>query len=232
MKNISVIILFFISSLISAQNINQFDANGERHGIWKKTFEGTNQVRYEGEFSHGKEIGLFKFYKYLKKKSVLSATKQFNEKDNIVDVKFLSSRAKVISEGKMNGKLYVGKWIYYHNKSNKVMTLETYNDVGELQGKRFVYYENGQIAEEANYVEGSQEGVSTWYSKNGVVTKVFVYENNELHGIAKYYDEEGIKLVEGPYKRDKKTGLWKYYTNGRLVKQKDFTYKPQYKKKQ
>ncbi len=232
MKYILIVILFFISSLISAQNINQFDAKGKRHGIWKKNFEGTNQVRYQGEFSHGKEIGLFKFYKYLKKKSVLTATKQFNEKDRIADVKFLSSRGKVISEGKMIGKLYVGKWVYYHNDSSKIMTLENYNDKGKLHGKRFVYYEDSQIAEEANYVNGSQEGISTWYSKDGVIVKVFIYENNELHGLAKYYDEEGVMLVEGVYKRGKKTGIWKYYNNGKLVKETDFTYKPKYKKKQ
>jgi len=232
MKHLSFIILFFTSSLISAQNINQFDANGKRHGVWKKNFEGTDKLRYQGEFFHGKEIGLFKFYKYIKKRSVLTATKQFNDKDDIADVKFLSSIGKMISEGKMNGKIYIGKWVYFHNNSTKIMTLETYNDEGELQGKRFVYYKNGQIAEEANYVNGSQEGVSTWYSKKGVVLKAFIYENNELHGIAKYYDEESILLVEGSYKRGKKTGIWKYYTNGKLVKQKDFTYKPKYKKKQ
>jgi len=232
MKHFTLIILFFISTLISGQSINQFDANGKRHGIWKKNFEDTNQVRYEGEFSHGKEIGLFKFYKYLKKKSVLTATKQFNENDNTADVKFLSSRGKMISEGKMNGKLHVGEWMYYHNNSNKIMTRETYDNEGKLQGKRIVYYENGQLAEEVNYEEGSIEGVSKWYSLKGVVLKEFVYKNNELHGIAKNYNGKGEILTEGSYKRGKKTGIWKYYEEGKLVKQKDFTYIPKYKKKQ
>ena len=232
MKHLITILLFFISTLISAQEINQLDANGTRNGIWKKTFKGTNQMRYEGEFKHGKEIGLFKFYKLIKKKSVLTATKLFKEDDNIAEVKFLSSRGKVISEGKMNGKLYVGEWAYYHNNSNIVMTLETYDNNGNLEGKRFVYYKDGQIAEEANYKKGSLEGIATWYSKKGVALKVFVYENNELHGISKYYNEEGTILAEGLYKRGKKTGIWKYYEHGKLVYQKDFTYIPKYKKKQ
>jgi antitoxin component YwqK of YwqJK toxin-antitoxin module len=232
MKHFTLIILFFISTSISVQNINQFDANGKRHGIWEKTFEGTNQLRYQGKFSHGKEIGLFKFYKLIKKESVLTATKQFNESNNTADVKFLSSRGKVISEGKMNGKLYVGKWMYYHNNSNKIMTLETYDNEGRLQGKRIVFYENGQLAEEVNYEEGSIEGVSKWYSLKGTVLKEFVYKNNELHGIAKNYNGKGEILTEGSYKRGKKTGVWKYYEEGKLVKQKDFTYIPKYKKKQ
>jgi len=232
MKYILLIILGFIPSLISAQDINQFDANGKRHGIWKKNFEKTDKIRYQGEFFHGKEIGLFKFYIYIKKRSVLTATKQFNEKDNSAEVKFFSSRGKVISEGKMNVKLYVGKWLYYHNNSEKIMTVENYNDNGVLHGKRFVYYKNGKLTEEANYIDGSIEGVSKWYSKEGVLLKAFIYENNELHGLAKYYAEDGVMLVQGSYKRGKKTGVWKYYNNGRLVKQKDFTYVSKYKKKQ
>lgn len=212
--------------------MNQFDANGKRHGIWKKTFEGTNQVRYQGEFYHGKEIGLFKFYKYIKKKSVLTATKQFNENHNIADVKFLSSRGKVISEGKMNGKIYIGKWIYYHNNSEKIMTVENYNDDGLLHEKRLVYFNNGKLTEETHYINGRKEGVSKWYSKKGAVLKSFIYVNNELHGISKYYDEDGVMLVQGHYKRGKKTGVWNYYNNGKLVKQKDFSYVPKYKKKQ
>ena len=221
-----------ISVLVSGQELNQLDPNGERHGTWEKNFEGTKQVRYEGKFDHGKEIGLFKFYKFIKKKSILTATKQFNSDDNTAYVTFLSSRGKVISEGKMNGKLYTGKWTYYHNNSAKIMTLENYDNDGKLQGKRLVYYKDGQMAEEANYISGSLEGTSTWFSKNGVVIKAFIYENNELHGNAEYYSGTGEILAEGSYKRGKKTGLWKYYTNGKLVKEKDFTYIPKYKKKQ
>jgi antitoxin component YwqK of YwqJK toxin-antitoxin module len=232
MKHLIVVILFFISTLSFAQDINRLDVDGARHGIWKKYFDDTKQLRYEGEFNHGKEIGLFKFYMLIRKKSILTATKQYNNEDNTADVTFFSSRGKVISEGKMNGKLYIGEWTYYHNNSTKIMTLETYTNEGKLQGKRFVYYENGKIAEEANYINGSLEGISTWYSKKGVVLKTFIYKNNELHGMSKYYDEEGVLLIEGAYKRGKKTGVWRYFEEGKLVKEKDFTYSPKYNKKQ
>ena len=61
---------------------------GERHGVWKKNFDNTDQPRYEGEFKHGKEIGRFKFYKLIDNKSVLSATKEFNANDDMANVKF------------------------------------------------------------------------------------------------------------------------------------------------
>jgi antitoxin component YwqK of YwqJK toxin-antitoxin module len=214
-----------------AQNINQFDAEGKRHGIWKKNFEGTEQIRYEGQFYHGKEIGLFKFYILVKKKSILSATKLFNPNDDSAEVKFLTSRGKTISEGKMVGKTYVGKWVYYHKNSDKIMTVETYDDNGVLQGERLVYYDNGQLAEKTTYVDGKIQGRSEVYSLKGVVLKSFIYENGELHGPSKSFNGKGELLSEGQYKQGKKTGVWKFYENNKLIEEKNFSYIPKLKKK-
>ena len=225
-------LVFFFSVLSFGQDVNQLDNNDKRHGVWKKNFEGTKQLRYEGEFNHGKEIGLFNFYKLVKKKSVLTATKVFSAEDNSAFVKFLSSRGQTISEGKMVGKKYVGKWTYYHNRSTQIMTLENYNQNGLLQGEKLVYYKNGKLAEKALYKDGKLEGVSEWYSDKGVVLKSFIYENDELHGVAKHYNGKDELLAEGRYKRGKKTGIWKYYEGGKLVDEKNFTKVSKLKKNQ
>ena len=214
-----------------AQDFNQFDSNGKRHGVWKKNFEDSNIIRYEGQFSHGKEIGLFKYYKNYKKKAILSATKQFTEEDNKAQVKFLASSGKVISEGRMDGKTYIGTWKYYQKNSDKLLTLEHYNNQGELVGDRLVYYPNGQIAEKQYYIKGKLNDACLWYSEKNVVLKSFFYEKGELHGDAKFYNPKGELVSEGQYKRGKKDGLWKYYEKGDLIKEKDFTYKPKYIKK-
>src|SRR5210317_651301 len=109
MKVIYTTIFLLISVCAFSQNINQFDASGKRHGIWKKNFEGTNVVRYEGDFFHGKEIGIFKFYLNKEDKAILSATKAFNENDSKAYVKFYASDGKVISEGQMDGKNYINE---------------------------------------------------------------------------------------------------------------------------
>lgn len=227
----SILFLLLFSNVLIAQNINQFDANGKRHGVWKKNFDDTDILRYEGQFSHGKEIGLFKFYKAYKKKAILSATKLFNENNNIAEVKFLASSGRVISEGKMNGKTYIGTWKYYQKNSDQLLTLENYNNNGELIGERLVYYPSGQIAEKQNYVNGKLHGESYWLSEKNVVLKTYIYENDELHGLAKFYNPKGELVSEGQYKRGKKDGVWKYYEDGELTNQKDFTYKPKYIKK-
>lgn len=227
----SFIFFLMFTSIMFTQNINQFDANGKRHGIWKKNFEDTNILRYEGQFNHGKEIGLFKFYKSYKKKAILSATKLFNENNNIAEVKFLASNGRVISEGKMAGKTYIGTWKYYQKNSDQLLTLENYNNKGELVGERLIYYPSGQIAEKQNYTDGKLHGESFWLSEKNVVLKSYIYENGELHGVAQFYNPKGELLSEGQYKRGKKDGVWKYYENGKLIREKDFTYKPKYVRK-
>lgn len=230
MKHYILYVLLLLINVSYAQEINQFDASGKRHGVWKKNFDSTNELRYEGTFEHGKEVGLFNFYKLIKKKSVLSATKAFNKNEGTTKVKFLSSHGKVISEGEMIGKTYVGDWVYFHKNSSKVMTSETYTKEGLLKGKRLVYYKTGILAEEANYINGKLDGVSKWFSTNSVVVKEYVYVNNELHGAAKYYNDKKELLIEGNYKRNKKVGIWKYYENGELKEEKNMNYQQKKRK--
>ena len=219
-KVLAVLLMF--TGLVSAQQFNQFDANGKRHGKWKKNFEGSTVLRYEGEFNHGKEIGQFKFYKNINGKPILTATRDFHA-NGTAKVTFYASNGKVISEGLMSGRTYIGPWKYYHNNSNQLMTLEHYNTVGELHGDRIVYYPNGQIAEKTFYKKGVLDGNAIWYAENGIMIKNYMYSNGVLNGKASFYDKEGNLLVEGIYRKDKKHGIWKYYESGKLKEEKDFT---------
>ncbi|TYA58347.1 toxin-antitoxin system YwqK family antitoxin [Formosa maritima] len=223
MKHILTFLILFIPTLFIAQTINQLDENGKRHGIWKKNFDDTKVLRYEGEFNHGKEIGVFKFYKNINKEAVLTATKRFSETDNIAEVVFYASNGKVISKGNMNGKDYIGQWVYYHKDSEQIMTLEHYNNQGQLDGENLVYYNSGQLAEKRNYKANKLEGKATWFDESGKELKEYNYVNGELHGEAKFYDASGTLEIEGQYKNDRKDGIWKYYTNGELTEEKDFT---------
>lgn len=234
MKPYFFIYILTVLSLNSyAQNtVNQFDKDGKRHGVWRKFYDKTKELRYEGQFDHGKEIGTFKYYTLNKGKSVLSATKEFNKLNNTSTVKFLSSKGKLISEGQMNGKLYNGKWIYYHNKSDAIMSTEYYNDDGLLEGEKLVFYPNGKIAEKANYVAGKLEGPSIWYAENGKVLKAFQYKDDELNGVSTYYDADGNITAEGAYRNGLKHGIWNYYEGGKLSKTTDHTKRSKNPKKQ
>lgn len=225
MKLILSAIILFSSFNCLSQEVNKFDSNGLRHGNWRKYFKGTKSLRYEGQFIHGNEIGLFKFYKYVDQKSVLSATKEFNDSSDIAKVRFYSSTGKLISEGMMKGKIYIGSWKYYHKDSDNIMRLEQYDDLGLQQGELLVYYESGILVEKTNYKDGKLEGKSIWFNENGINIKEFVYRNNQLDGPSRYYSNTGELLIEGNYRNDKKHGIWKYFQNGKLKETKDFTRK-------
>ena len=218
MRSISTILLLFflnISFAIGQEGFNNFDANNERHGPWKKYYEGTTQLRYEGQFDHGKEIGTFKFYCEDCKAQPM-VVKEFSSNDATADVKYFTISGKLVSEGKMEGKKRIGEWLYYHKDSKEVMSRETYEN-GKLEGKKLTYYPNGKITEEISYVNGVMQGESLYYGPDGTLLKRLRYSKDELHGEAIYYDAYGNVSIKGYYKEGKKHGLWKHYKDGKVV---------------
>jgi len=211
--------LFFIGISV-AQEFNSLDENGERHGPWRKYYDGAKQLRYEGVFNHGKEQGVFKFYNR-KSGDQPSATKSYTSGSTILDVVFYQKDGKKASAGQMNGRKRIGEWTYYHKDGQHVMTTERYeNDI--LNGERIVYYMNGQIAQKQYYTQGKLEGEEVNYSDKGVLLSSYTYVNGILEGIVKIYNDTGSLLREGYYKADKKDGIWKYYKNGKLEKEVKF----------
>ncbi len=220
--------LTFILTLIltfgyAQKSVNRYDKDGKRHGLWTKNYYQTDQKRYEGVFEHGKEIDTFKYYTLSNGKSVLSATKVFNTKNSIAEVTFYTSKKAIISKGKMDGKLYVGQWIYYHKNTSKEMIIENYNDNGELHGERKVFYETGIVAEIANYKQGKLHGASKWFFKSNKPLRQSYYKNDLLDGKTINYDSKGNVTSEGNYEKDKKAGIWKYYKDGKITKEIDHT---------
>ena len=203
----------------SQKEINQTDDQGNPHGVWEKYYEGTDQLRYQGKFSHGKEVGEFKFYCEDCKQQPI-ATKKFNN-SGIAEVKYFDKKGNLLSEGKMDGELRVGEWITYHRNSKVPIVRETYSN-GKLNGKKITYYPNGKITEVVEYSDGLKNGENIYYAPNGVVIKKMIYKNDQLHGPASYFDGHGNLLIEGAYKDDKKHGVWKYYQNGELAVEETF----------
>lgn len=206
-------IITSLGSLI-AQEINQLDDAGERHGTWLKKFPKSDQLRYKGQFKHGKEIGTFKFY-CEDCGSQPMVIKKFSSKKNQADVQYFTKSGKLVSEGKMAGKHRMGEWLYYHEKTAGIMTREFYNE-GVMDGVKTTYYLNGQITEELNFENGLKQGENKYYSPDGILLKKLMYFNDLLHGPAEYYDAYGNVTIKGQYVNGKKHGLWKYYKNGKV----------------
>lgn len=220
-------LLLWAFPLTQAQEINQFDANGKRHGKWMKTYEGTDQTRYRGTFEHGQETGTFEFFKLLDKKPKPDAeihpfaTKTYTQGSDLVEMKYFTKKGKLLSAGKMKAKERVGKWVYYHPGTDKTMRTENYAN-GKLNGKQTVYFPNGKPTKISNYKNGELHGTTKIFANDGGLLKYYTYENGELNGRTKYFDADGNITATGMYKNNRKNGIWKTYENGKLVKTEEF----------
>lgn len=219
----SLIFTIILTTAYAQKSVNKFDNKGERHGLWTKNYYKTDQKRYEGVFHHGKEIDSFKYYTLSKGKSVLSAVKVFRAEDSLANVTFFASNKKVISAGQMNGRTYIGQWVFYHKNSTAKMIVENYNDNGLLTGERFVYYKDGLVAEKAFYKNGKLTGEAKWFSEKKILLRVANYKADALHGKTANYNPDGTITSEGNYEEDQKKGIWNYYKDGKLAKEIDHT---------
>lgn len=218
MKNIFTYILALFSAATFAQETNQMDAKGQRHGLWKGTHTESKRPRYEGTFEHGKETGIFKFFDDTKAGKVI-ATRDFTSKDGSAYTTFFDQDGNKVSEGKEVNKLTEGEWKYYHYKSKELMTLENYSK-GKLHGDRKVYYKSGVVAEESKYENGLKVGVYKRYDEKNQLLEESNYKNGELEGPAFFNDGLG-KTIKGQYTNGKKSGIWSYFENGKLVKKQN-----------
>jgi len=222
MKKIITLLLILFVSMVSAQEFNKFDANNKRHGKWQKKYKGTNQLRYQGQFEHGKEVGTFKFYHKQPKGKHPSCIKKFSAKNDTAIVKYYSTYGLLLEEGKMKGKKRIGKWITYDRKTKKKVIEENYVN-GALEGVVKSFYTNGKLLKSEEYKAGKKTGEVIMYAPNGKIVSRKSFSNGKKDGSFVEYDSEGKKELEGKYKMGKPQGIWKYYKKGKLIRTKDYT---------
>ena len=169
MKNTitALLTLFLFTTIFAQEDINKFDAKGQRHGVWKGTHEESKRPRYEGTFNHGKETGIFKYFDDTKAGSVI-ATRDFSAKDGSYYTTFYDQKGNKVSEGREKNKLNEGEWKYYHKESAVVMTIEHYKN-GKLNGPKKVFYKSKALNEESTYVNGVIDGPYKKYTEKGIV---------------------------------------------------------------
>ncbi|MFO7673610.1 MAG: toxin-antitoxin system YwqK family antitoxin [Lutibacter sp.] len=218
LRSLLVFLILLVSgAAISQEKINQLDAQGRRTGIWKKFYD-NNNIRYEGQFKAGKEIGVFNFYSELNSEQPM-IVKTFSEGNHNAKVSYFYDDGKLESEGSMNGKNRIGKWTYYNTDGKTIVSEENY-EKGLLNGISTTYFAPGKIAETANYKNDELHGNVLRYSSEGVLLDDLHYQNGKLHGPAKYFNVLGKLVRKGDYENDLKVGNWEYYEDGKPINPK------------
>lgn len=205
----------FIPFIISQETVNQFDADGKRHGVWNKMYDNGN-LRYTGKFEHGKEVGEFKFYALTGEKEPI-AIKKYEKNNDTVQVSFYTSKGKLESKGAMIDKKRVGLWTYYFSDGKTLLSSEQYKD-GQLEGESITYYKSGKITESAHYKAGKLDGLQERFTDKGLPISSITFKNGIADGPAVFYDKEGKVLAEGNYKAGLKMGVWLVHQDGEILR--------------
>ncbi len=208
MKRFLLLVSISVSSvLLHAQAVNQTDAKGQKQGVWKKTYENSNQLRYQGQFKDNQPVGTFTYFakngKMMTTIDHLSTTVSYAK--NYYETGKLTSQGKYINQKKDS------VWTFYDEEGNLLST-ETYqNDL--KNGVAKVYHKNGTVSLEQNFANGIHHGQSIIYFDNGVKRAEDSYENGKLHGESKTYGLKGNVVEVGGYKLGNKEGIWTSYND-------------------
>jgi antitoxin component YwqK of YwqJK toxin-antitoxin module len=156
-----------------------FNANGKREGVQKYYYE-NGQLAIEGAFANGKESGLIKEYyengdlkaekNYLDGAVDLASIKEFQPKKPIVIEADKPLTAPVIK-------------VAADEKPNEAALKKAARGPLVLNGQYTLYNKNKQISKDGVFKDNQFiEGKSYMYDENGILTRVAVYKNGMYVG--------------------------------------------------
>lgn len=125
------------------------DATGTKNGPWVEYYPNKELVKSIAYYVNGKRNG-----PYIE----MTETSNVKEKSWYVD-------------GELQGERVVFNRTRIKERSN-------FKD-NKLDGSRTLYYDNGKLQEEGEWVNGKREGVAKWYNQEEQVTIQYEYENGD-----------------------------------------------------
>ena len=86
---------------------------------------------------------------------------------------------------------------------------------GNLQGKQLLFFENGKLGKDADYVNGQLEGTLTIWLQSGQMMSRSKFKAGKREGLSETWSKDGKKLSETNFQKNEKHGdeiLW--FKNG------------------
>lgn len=200
-------IIFLSISSIFCQSINQVDGQGNKQGIWIKTYA-SGQTRYKGQFRNNRPYGEFIYYNH---DGLVEARNKFSDDGIISHSIIYHSNGKILAEGKYVNQKKDGVWMYYSDLDGKLVAEENYNK-GKLDGESKTFYaETGELFEIMKYRAGIKQGTYQKYFPDGKIMTEGFYLDGLLDGeFVSYYPDGNIQL-RGNHRKGMQVGNWEYF---------------------
>lgn len=194
------IIEYDMGVIISKEEINRRDRDGEKHGIWRIYFS-NGKIKKEEKYIHGVIHGVVKKYN---KKGGIIALENFNNgeetKDNI-KLEVNISTIKTPQGTSMKGVLY------NNNKHGLFKVMDSTNKIINYQ-----YYKNNTLIKEGMYDSLNQKtGLWKYYWLEGNIKKTGYYKGGKKHSEWNYYFLNGDVQQKGKYNKGLPVGEWVWW---------------------
>ena len=210
----SVIILPLQAQVGHKENdtlVNYIDINNKKQGKWVKRYD-DGQIRYKGYFDNDEPVGTFFYYH---PDGSLKSVLDYSKKD-VISAELYWPGGKPAATGKYN-KLHqrIGYWKIYFEDGVLSTEVNYINDT--IDGFVRMFYPSGDKLLDCNYVHGVLTGNYTRYFAGGNVHESGLYKDNKKEGIFKIYDPEKNLAETGPYVQGMRHGLWYFYEGGKCI---------------
>lgn len=201
--------------LARKQNINRFDQQGQKSGLWV-TFHKNGNIESEGPYLNDLKNGYWKFYRF--NGDLLRVEKWVNGElqEGAAEV------AKVELKKEINpktGKLSF-KGAFQNGKPTGVH--RRYNDEGEVISAE-IYDQGIKLFEGIVDEEGRKQGPWKVFYRDGNLRAEGAYQDNLKVGTWKYYYRDGKLEQTGNYIAGKPNGTWNwYFPTGDLLREEEY----------
>jgi antitoxin component YwqK of YwqJK toxin-antitoxin module/Tfp pilus assembly protein PilF len=201
--------------------------NDKRVGKWHFFNDVTQELTAEGEFdANGEKIGIWKYYfpNGVKKSFADHNTGliEFFTEEGSPDSKYYLKNGKTDGEveifyacGTLKEKLHYkegkreGDGATFFASGAKESTYTFKNDL--MTGVYRSYYSNGQLKTLENFNEGQLDGDFTSYYADGKLERKGKYRNGKSEGEWLYYHDNGRLEKKGTFVNGTSIGEWKFY---------------------
>ena len=198
--------------------INYIDINMKKQGKWVKRYD-NGQIRYKGFFDNDQPVGTFF---YFHRDGSLKSVLDYTHKDYIA-AELYWPNGKTAAVGKYNhNQERNGYWRMFFE--NGVLSIEANYVNNILHGFVRMFYPSGGKLVDFNFNMGIQEGAYSKYFENGVLMETGNYKNNKREGHFKIYDSAKNLSEDGPYVKGMRHGIWYFYNNGKISDTVNYIY--------
>ena len=201
--------------VFKGDTINRKDNKGLKQGTWRKYYR-TDTLCSETIFKDDKPVGITRtWYESGKLKGEVR-----NEgKDKLSAGVTYFENGKKMAEGYFRNQLKDSIWIYFQETGDTISSIEQYKN-GIPHGSWKVFYKNGVLAHELNYVNGEKHGQVKEFNEEGKVIFEIQYKNGKENGLSVLYYPDGKLREKGNYKNGERDGKWQQFdADGKVVKE-------------